>query len=188
MGQEKRKGSDKNNLESEPESQPKGMVEGALHGLGKIIPGFGELVKGLEKSEAFQERLEAANAKVERRIGEARPPRRGWGTRRSTIPARNTLKVSQTSREGESPVPAPQKDVITDTFDEGDRLVIIAELPGVDEKDIAVEVKGDRLVLSARSRSHRYHKAVDLPGTVKDGPSLTYRNGILRISLEKGPK
>jgi len=188
MGQEKRKGSDKHNLEVEPESQPKGMVEGALHGLGKIIPGFGELVKGLEKSEAFQERLEAANAEIEHRMEKARPPRRGWGTRRSIIPARTTLKVSQTSLEEESPVPAPQKDVITDTFDEGDRLVVIAELPGVDEKDIEVEVKGDRLFLFAKSRSHQYHKVVDLPCTVKDSPGLTYKNGILRISLEKEPK
>ena len=188
MGKEKRKGSDKHDLEVEPESQTEGMVEGALHGLGKIIPGFGELVKGLEKSEAFQERLEAANTEIERRMGEARPPRRGWGTRKSIIPARTTLKVSQTSLKEESPVPAPQKDVIADTFDEGDRLVVIAELPGVDEKDIEVEVKGDRLVLFAKSRSHRYHKVVNLPGTVKDSPSLTYRNGILRIILEKEPK
>ncbi len=188
MGQEKRKGSDKHNLEVEPESQPKGTVEGTLHGLGKIIPGFGELVKGLEKSEAFQERLEAANAEIEHRMEKARPPRKGWGTRRSIIPARTTLKVSQTTLGEESPVPAPQKDVIADTFDEGDRLVVIAELPGVDEKDIEVEVKENRLVLFAKSRSHQYHKVVDLPGTVKDSPSLTYRNGILRISLEKEPK
>jgi HSP20 family protein len=188
MGQEKRKGSDKHNLEVEPKSQPKGMVEGALHGLGKIIPGFGELVKGLEKSEAFQERLEAANVEIERRMGEARPPRRGWGTRRSIIPVRTTLKVSQTTLEEESAVPAPQKDVITDTFDEDDCLVVIAELPGVDEKDIEVEVKGDRLVLSTKSQSHQHQKEIDLPCTVKDRPSLTYKNGILRISLEKEPK
>ena len=53
MGQDKKKGEVKHNPEVEPESQPEGMVEGALQGLGKIIPGFGELVKGLEKSEAF---------------------------------------------------------------------------------------------------------------------------------------
>jgi HSP20 family protein len=188
MGQEKRKGSDKHNLEVEPESQPEGIVEGALHGLGKIIPGFGELVKGLEKSEAFQERLEASNTEIERRMGEARPPRRGWGTGRSIIPARTALKVSQTSLKEESPVPAPQRDVITDTFDEGDCLVVIAELPGVDEKDIEVEVKGNRLVLSTRSQSRQHQKEIDLPRTVKDRPSLMYKNGILRISLEKEPE
>ena len=188
MGKEKRKGSDKHDLEVEPESQTEGMVEGTLHGLGKIIPGFGELVKGLEKSEAFQERLEAANAEIEHQIEKARPLRRGSGNRRSIIPARTTLEVSQTSLKEESPVPAPQKDVIADTFDEGDRLVVIAELPGVDEKDIEVDVKGDQLVISARNQSRQYQKEIELPCMVKDSPSLTYRNGILRISLEKEPK
>ena len=188
MGQEKKKGQGKNNLKVEPENQPEGMVEGALNGLGKIIPGFGDLIKGLEKSEAFQERLEGANTEIERRMGQAPPLRRAGGTRRSIIPSRTTLKVSQTTFGKESPVPAPQRDVITDTFDEGDYLVIIAELPGVDEKDIKVEVNDDRLVLSARSQGRQYRKEVELPCMVKGKPGLTYKNGILRISLEKEPK
>jgi len=75
--------------------------------------------------------------------------------------------------------------VITDTFDEGDYLVIIAELPGVDEKDIKIEVNDDQLVLSARSQSRQYRKEVELPCMVKGKPGLTYKNGNLRISLEK---
>jgi len=188
MGQEKTKRKGKDNPEVEPESQPEGMVESALHGLGKIIPGFGDLVRGLEKSEAFQERLEAANTEVECRMGKMPSLRRVSGTRRSIIPTRTTLKGSKTTLREESPVPAPQRDVIADTFDEGNCLMVIAELPSIDEKDIVVEVKGDRLVLFARSQSHQYHKEVDLPHMVKDNPDLTYKNGILRITLEKEPK
>ncbi len=188
MGQAKKKGRGKNNLEVESKSQPEGMVEGALNGLGKIIPGFGDLVKGLEKSEAFQERLEAADTEIERRMGKAPPLRRAGGVRRSIIPARTTLKMSQATLREESPVPAPQRDVITDTFDEGDCLVIIAELPGVDEKDIKVEVNDDQLVLSAKSQGRQYRKEVELPCMVKDKPGLTYKNGILRIRLEKESK
>jgi hypothetical protein len=68
MGQSKKKGQSKKNLEVEPESQPEGMVESTLQSLSKIIPGFGDLIKGLEKSEAFQERLEDTNAEIERRM------------------------------------------------------------------------------------------------------------------------
>jgi HSP20 family molecular chaperone IbpA len=185
MGQEKRKRRDKNNPELKPESQPEGMVEGTLNGLGKIIPSFGDLVKGLEKSEAFQERLEAADAEIERRMEKAPPLMRAGGIRRSIIPARTTLKVSPTRLGEETPAPASQRDVIIDTFDEGACFVVIAELPGVGEKDIKVEAKGDRLMLFARSLRRQYKKAVDLPCTVKGKPGLTYRNGILRISLEK---
>ena len=188
MGQEKQTGRGKNNLEVEPESQPGGIVEGTLHGLGKIIPGFGDLVKGLEKSEVFQERLEEANAEIKRRMGQASSLKRTGGARRSTIPPRTTLRGSQNTLREKSPVSAPQRDVITDTFDEGDCLVIIAELPGVDEKDIKVEVNDDRLVLSARSQGRQYRKEVELPCMVKGKPGLTYKNGILRIRLEKEPK
>jgi HSP20 family protein len=188
MGQAKGKRRKEDNPQNQQEKPSEGPVEGVLRGLGEIIPSFGELVKGLEKSEAFQERLEAANAEVERRMGKSPPLTRAGGTRRSIIPARTNLKVSRTTLGEESPVPASQKDVIADMFDEGDNLVIIAELPGIDEKDIEIEVKGDRLVLFARSQGRQYHKDIVLPCTVKEKPSLTYKNGILRISLEKEPK
>ena len=188
MGQAKGKRRQEDNPPNQPEKQLEGPVEGVLRGLDRVIPGFSELVKGLEKSEAFQERLKAANAEIERRMGKAPPLTRAGGTRRSTIPARTNLKVSRTTLEKESPMPAPRKDVIADMFDEGDRLMVIAELPGIDEKDIEVEVKGDRLVLFARSQGRRYHKDIELPCMVRDKPSSTYKNGILRISLEKEPK
>ena len=188
MGQAKGKRRKEDNPQNQPEKPPEGPVEGVLRGLGEVIPGFGELVKGLEKSEAFQERLEAANAEIERRMGKAPPSSRVVGTRRSIIPPRTNLKVSRTTLGKESPAPAPQKDVIADMFDEGDRLMVIAELPGIDEKDIEIEVKGDRLVLFARSQGRQYHKDIVLPCTVKEKPSLTYKNGILKISLEKEPK
>ncbi|MGA2671370.1 MAG: Hsp20/alpha crystallin family protein [Dehalococcoidia bacterium] len=188
MGQAKGKRRKEDNPQNQPEKPSEGPVEGVLRGLGEVIPGFGELVKGLEKSEAFQERLEAANAEVEHRMGKAPPSSRGVGARRSIIPPRTNLRASRTALRKEPPAPASQRDVITDMFDEGDRLMVIAELPGVNEKDIEIEVKGDRLVLFARSQGRQYHKDIVLPCTVKVKPSLTYKNGILKISLEKEPK
>jgi len=188
MGQVKNKRAKRNNPQNRPVKPPGGPVEGVFRGLGEVIPGFGELVKGLEKSEAFQERLEAANAEVERRMGKAPPLTRAGGTRRSSIPPRTNLKVNRTTHREESSVSTPRKDVITDTFDEGNCLMVVAELPGVDEKDIEIEVKGDRLVLFARSQDRQYHKDIVLPCTVKEKPSSTYKNGILKISLEKEPK
>jgi HSP20 family protein len=188
MGQAKGKRRKEDNPQNRQKKQSEGPVDGVLRGLGEVMPGFGELVKGLEKSEAFQERLEVANAEVARRMGKAPPSSVIGGTRRSSIPPGTNLKVSRTTHSKESPAPAPQKDIITDTFDEGDRLMVIAELPGIDKKDIEIEVKGDRLVLFARSQGHQYHKDIVLPCTVKEKPSLTYKNSILKISLEKESK
>lgn len=169
------------------EEEISGVTEGALRGLGKIIPGFGELVKGLEKSEAFQERLKVADAEIERQLGKA-PIKRMEGTRRSIIPAKTTLKVSQTTLREEAAPPLPQREVVADIFDEGDYLKVIAELPGVNEKDIKAEVRDNLLILSAQTSGREYYKEIELPGLVKDKLNLTYKNGILQITMKKEQK
>jgi HSP20 family protein len=188
MGQIKGKRRQGDNPQDRPEKSAEGPVEGVFRGLDEVIPGFGELVKGLEKSEAFRKRLADANAEAARRLGKAPPLRGAGGMRRSIIPARTNLKVGRTRFGKESLEPQPRRDVNTDIFDEGDNLVIIAELPGVNEKDIEVEVVGDRLGLSARSQGRQYRKDIILPCAVREKPGLTYKNGILKINLEKGPK
>jgi HSP20 family protein len=166
------------------EEEVSGVTDGALRGLGKIIPGLGELVKGLEKSEAFQERLKAADAEVERQLQKSPPPKRVEGTRKSIIPPRTTLKVSRTTLKEEAALP-PQREALADIFDEGDRLKVIAELPGVDEKDIKAEVRDNLLIFSAQTAGREYYKEIELPCLVKNKLNLSYKNGILQITIEK---
>jgi HSP20 family molecular chaperone IbpA len=161
-----------------------GVAEGALRGLGKLIPGFGELVKGLEKSEAFQERLKAADAEVEHQLEKAPPLRKVEGTRRSIIPPKTTLKVSRTTLRKEA-APPPQREVVVDIFDEGDYLKVIAELPGVKEEEIKVEVQDKLLILKAQAAGQKYYKEIELPCLVKEELKLSYKNAILQITMEK---
>ena len=83
-------------------------------------------------------------------------------------------------------VVAEVREPIVDIFDEGDKLVIIAELPGVEEKDIHLEVEDDILVLSAEANHRKYSKEVLLPSPV-DASSMesSYKNGILEIKLRR---
>ncbi|MEW6034244.1 MAG: archaeal heat shock protein Hsp20 [Chloroflexota bacterium] len=78
------------------------------------------------------------------------------------------------------------REPLVDVMDEGDRLVVIAELPGVEEKDIHLRVEGDILEVAASARDRRYRREVLLPSAV-DPASLksSYRNGILEIRLTK---
>ena len=174
--------------DEQEEDDAEGITQGALRGLGKIIPGFGELVKGLEKSEAFQERLKAADAELERQLEKSPPLKRVEGTRRSIIPPKTTLKVSRTTLREEAAAPPPQREVVADIFDESDYLKVIAELPGVDEKDIKAEVRDNLLILSAQATARGYHKEIELPCLVRDELSSTYKNGILQITMEKEQK
>jgi HSP20 family protein len=185
MGQVKGTNKKEDSSRNPRKKQSEGPVEGVLRGLDEFIPGFGDLVKGLEKSEAFQKRLETANAEVKRRLAKAPPSSGAVGSRRAPLPSKRTSKVNRSMFGKESPVPLSPRDVNTDIFDEGDSLAIIAELPGIDEKDIKIEVKGDRMEFFARSQGRRYYRNIVLPCAVKDKPTSTYKNGILKISLKK---
>lgn len=169
------------------EEEVSGVTRGVLHGLGELIPGFGELVKGLEKSEAFQKRLRAADTEVERQLQKATPLKRVEKIRRSIIPPKTTLEVSRAMLK-EKAAPPPQREMVADIFDEGDYLKVIAELPGVNEKDIKAEVRDNLLILCAHATGREYYEEVELSCLVKDKLDLTYKNGILQITMEKEQK
>ena len=84
------------------------------------------------------------------------------------------------------PVVAETREPLTDVVEETDRLTVIVELPGVDEKDIQLRAEDDILEMSAASRARKYHKEVLLPAPV-DPASLksAYRNGVLEVTLAK---
>jgi HSP20 family protein len=82
----------------------------------------------------------------------------------------------------------PEEDVrepIVDIFDEADRVQVIVELPGVEEKDISLEVKDTILVIEAGKGERKYKKEIDLGVPVKGAPKKQYRNGVLEINLKK---
>ncbi len=86
----------------------------------------------------------------------------------------------------EGAVVAEVREPLVDVLDEGERVVVLAELPGVEEKDIHLEVKDDILELTAEARDRKYSKEVLLPSEVEaDTMESSYRNGILEIKLMK---
>ncbi len=78
------------------------------------------------------------------------------------------------------------REPIVDVFDEGEGLVVVAELPGVGEDDIRLEVRDDILDLAAKADGRKYSKEILLPSPVDaDSMESTYKNGILEIKLRK---
>jgi len=81
---------------------------------------------------------------------------------------------------------AEVREPIVDVFDEGDYLMVIAELPGVDESDIHLEIKGDILSLKAEGKDRKYNKEVLLPSEVEaDSMETQYKSGIMEIKFTK---
>jgi len=77
---------------------------------------------------------------------------------------------------------------LVDVFDQGNELKIVAELPGVEEKDIRLSFDNNKLAISVNTQDRKYYKEVGLPSAVKEKISKTYRNGVLEIKLTKAKK
>ncbi|MDD5094848.1 MAG: Hsp20/alpha crystallin family protein [Dehalococcoidia bacterium] len=84
------------------------------------------------------------------------------------------------------PVVEEIREPIMDIFDEEAHIMVIVELPGVDEKNINIEVAGDILKLAATGKNSKYAKEVLLPASVDiNAMATSYKNGILEITLPK---
>ena len=77
------------------------------------------------------------------------------------------------------------REPVVDTFEEDDRIRVIAELPGVSESDIKYEIDGDLMTLSTEG-DRPYSAEVLLPSAIKPGDiESSYNNGILELILKK---
>ena len=88
--------------------------------------------------------------------------------------------------EAEGPVVDDVREPMVDTFDEGDFILVVAEMPGVDESDVKYEIKGDILIISGKTGDRKYYKESLLSASIdEDRTSVSSNNGILEIKLWK---
>ncbi len=77
------------------------------------------------------------------------------------------------------------REPLVDIFDEGDEIVITAELPGALESDVSLRLDGDVMVIETTGK-RRYAKEVLLPGQVDaEGLRRSYNNGVLEVRARK---
>jgi HSP20 family protein len=79
-----------------------------------------------------------------------------------------------------------EREPITDVFDEEGEVRVYAEMPGVAETDIKVELKGDILDISAKSGERKYRKECLITAKVlHETLTTSYKNGILEVRIKK---
>lgn len=89
----------------------------------------------------------------------------------------------------EGPVVDEVREPMTDVFDEGEFLLVMAEMPGVKETDIKYEIKGDILTISGQTGDRKYYKEQLLSTSVDEEKiSHSFNNGILEVKLWKTQK
>jgi HSP20 family protein len=78
--------------------------------------------------------------------------------------------------------PKPLIDILEDDND----ICIVAEFAGFKREDLRIDLKEQRLTLSAETLDRKYHKSLNLPGRVIPSTiCTTYKNGVLEIRLKK---
>lgn len=86
-----------------------------------------------------------------------------------------------------------QREPLVDVMETDGEVKVIAELPGVEKKDIKLHGTENTLTISVDTPQRKYHKEVETPTKidVKKAESI-YKNGVLEITVpktkEKKPK
>ncbi|MCD6260294.1 MAG: Hsp20/alpha crystallin family protein [Thaumarchaeota archaeon] len=78
------------------------------------------------------------------------------------------------------------REPLVDVYEEKDVVKVIAEVPGVEKKDINLNATEDRLIISVDTPQRKYYKEVDLPAKVDPkSAKASYKNGVLEVVLKK---
>lgn len=81
------------------------------------------------------------------------------------------------------------REPLTDVIEKEDAVDIIAELPGIEKKDINLEAGEKSLTIDVNTPDRKYHKELELPCEVKpDVTKATFKNGILEVKLPRVKK
>jgi HSP20 family protein len=79
---------------------------------------------------------------------------------------------------------ASVREPFTDVSSEDGKVKVIAEIPGVEKKDISLECSGTVLTIDVDNGEKRFHKDVGLPSEVDPSTAkAVYNNGLLEVSL-----
>jgi HSP20 family molecular chaperone IbpA len=75
---------------------------------------------------------------------------------------------------------------LIDIFQDAQNITVIAEIAGFNKDTLKINVKDQKLTLSAKTKDRRYYKSLNLPKVVLPNAMHTkYKNGVLEIKLKK---
>jgi HSP20 family protein len=179
---------DQNRPDAGRRRTPRDLPEGIHLNVGL---GLGDLFKGLGNFMDLASRLAEEGSGEVSRTGEAPGPGKTRAVYGFSIkmgvggqPTVEQFGNVQTTERGSAV--SEVREPLIDVFDEKGHVLVVAELPGVAESDVHLEIKDDILSLSAEGRGRKYAKEILLPDMV-DAATLrqSFQSGILEVRLDK---
>lgn len=87
---------------------------------------------------------------------------------------------------GIMPAVSDEREPLTDVIESEKDIAVTLEIPGVEKKDIRLEVLEEKLEVSVDNEKRKYHKVITFPATVvPDTAKATYTNGVLDVTVQK---
>ncbi len=84
------------------------------------------------------------------------------------------------------PLLKEEREPLVDVMNEGDDVVVVTELPGVEKDHIQLESTDRALKIAVDSAKRRYLKEMELPHLVDPRTAkATYKNGVLEVRFQK---
>ena len=159
-------------------------------GLGVFLGGLGTLLEKLgdlaEKAEKLSENGDIQGATLEEK--EVRgvygfSVKVGLGDKGVQVePFGNVHKDKRTGRTVVDEVREP----LVDVFEEEDHVLVVVEMPGMNEEDVHLELQEDILTITAARGRKKYRKEVLLPTAFPvERMSHTCHSGVLEIKLTR---
>ena len=106
---------------------------------------------------------------------------RSTGNRSEADPA-TEARSTETRSAAEREVPVEERrEPAVDVFDEGDHLLVVAEMPGVVAEQVEPSLDGDLLMLTAEAGPRTYATEVLLPRAPTPPLQVEANNGIVKI-------
>ena len=155
--------------------------------------GIGGLFKGIEKLVDLAENLKEAGGEIKKEgeidlshLKEGMKGVFGFSIKTAVGGKPIVEPFGNIKKTPKGPKVEEEREPIIDVFDEKEEIKVYAEMPGVSQEDIKLDLKGDILDISAQTGNRKYHKEILLPAKVKaETLTSSYKNGILEISIKK---
>ena len=160
-----------------------GGVGGILKGLADLVEKLGDLAEKGEKLSSSRQ-FQAGENRREIRGVYGFSIKVGLGGRETRVePFGNIRKDEATGQTVVQEVREP----LVDVFEEEDHILIVAEMPGIEEGDLQVDTRGDILTLTAERGEKKYRKEILLSQRfVRKSIKVSCNNGIVELRCIKG--
>jgi HSP20 family protein len=160
-------------------------------GIGKLS--LGGLLKGIENLVDLAAKLKEAGGEISKEgeidlsnLKEGMKGVFGFSVKTAVGGKPVVESFGNVKKTPQGPVVEEEREPLTDVFDEDEEIRVYAEMPGVNQEDIKLELKEDILDISAQTGDRKYHKEVLLPAKVRaETMTSSYNNGILEIKVKK---